>query len=346
MNAALTNSTVLTPAQLERAKTREQRAEDIVYTVNHAISCGITDILIQPWASNWLRTNLDNNTLPKWMGPLERFMHTHDDHCHDGPGGHAKPAAAPVADKGKFWKDFAHNSQDWFVGEALGDVGGVVGTIAVQRYFPSLMAGIRTVIEPLAGWAFRGGAVRDAKNWGARHGYAEDSAETKAKAAELYEHEVSHLPQAVMWNLFSVPINIGVQYLLVRNRLSKEHGPAEFNQMWKQDNLWKKEVYNIGLSKAFGSVVSNGMLLGGRAVAPAAFGKMDGWTGKHIVMPATKLISKLGGVSEKEVEDALAKQEKQRAEREGDAKPTTRVEKDQLVASRVAQPEQAHGLSA
>lgn len=332
MQATLTNTTALTPAQLERAKTREQRAEDIVYTVNHAISCGITDIFIQPWASSLLRTHLDKGTLPAWLGGLQRFMHTHDEHgCT--PGAHPHPQGATVEhhhDKESFWKGFLHNSKDWFVGEALGDVGGVAGTIAVQRMFPSLMSAIRTLVEPLAGWAFRGGAIRDAKHWATRHGYAEDAPETKAKAAELYEHEVSHLPQAVMWNIFSVPINIGVQYLLTRNRIIKTSGMDEFNR------VKGKEAFNITLSKGFGSVVSNGLLLGGRAVAPSAFRKMDGWTSKHIVVPTTKAISALGGVDSKEVDRALEKQEQKRNEMEGDGKPTTRVADVQAEPARLA----------
>lgn len=291
---ALLSTTALTPREMERNKTREQRAQDVVYTLNHAISCGLTDIFIQPAAYSWLRTALQNDTAPRWLSNLRKYMHGHDEHgghTH-GPGcGHAGHDVSPTpAETGKpkagYWKQFRHNSAEWLVGEAVGDVGGVIGTVIIQRMFPGLMQGIRRIVEPFTGWAFRWGAERGANNWAHRQGFAKDSAETQAKKHELYEHEMSHLPQAIMWNVIAVPLNIWVQYA-------------------RSPKKGRVELFDITASKTFGSLVSNGMLLGGRAAMPDAFGKWDDWSSSKIVMPATKLLGRLGGVDDKTVERSL-----------------------------------------
>ena len=61
----------------ERQKTREQRAEDIAYTINHSIYCTLTDFINPPInavTDNWLR----------WLIPGCGHDHSGDAKGHDG----------------------------------------------------------------------------------------------------------------------------------------------------------------------------------------------------------------------------------------------------------------------
>lgn len=51
--AQLNSTTVLTPREREQRKSAQQRAEDVIYTLNHAITClSLTDFLIAPFFSS------------------------------------------------------------------------------------------------------------------------------------------------------------------------------------------------------------------------------------------------------------------------------------------------------
>lgn len=271
----ITRATVLqaplfSPSELESQKTKQQRAEDIAYTINHAISCGVTDLFIQPYAGAWLQTAAEKGTLPSWLHWTTKIVESHDDHDHGHEHEHA----------GGFW----HNAKHWFVGEAAGDLGAVPLTILMQRQFPGLMHGIRLMLEPVMGGMFKGGANRAAASWALRHGLNADAPEAKAKAEQIYEHEMSHLPQALMWNVFSFPINIAAQ------RLSGS----------------KASLGTMIAGKTFGAVVSNTMLIGGRAVVPEAAHKWDRWSSKNLIIPSANAVGGLLGIDKATMEKAAS----------------------------------------
>lgn len=379
--AQFMSSTALTPAQYERSKTRQQKAEDIAYTINHALSCGLTDVFIQgpisdqvsKWSArdNWLgrfcrwadqffekHDHAHNHThnepsrpdpmpvtveaskkTPWWrrtqywvvdlfkgspamkdvLGPRDhtskprasklRTINPHIEpdppHVHEAPkipkkepntnysiGGHIHgPGCGHVSGAGGYRAGSGgnvahphqHGLRDWMVGEAFGDFAAVPLTIGVQRLFPGFMHGIRRVLEPITGWAFRAGAERDARAWARQHSFAIDGPEATAKAHDLYEHELSHLPQAVMWNVFSIPTNLMVQKHLMKSSYS-----------WPQ----------LLVGKTFGSMVSNGMLIGARAISPDTMHGIDRWNSKHIIVPTAKKIGKALGYDTQTMEDA------------------------------------------
>jgi hypothetical protein len=250
----------LTFRERERQKTENQRAEDVAYTINHALSCGTTDVVLQPLIAATFGVNVGCDA-------------GHHDHAHS----HAKPKLT--------LKSFAHEAGHYFKGEIIGDFVAVPLTIAVQRLFPNFMHGLRTIFEPLLGWAFRGGANRTARHWGAEHGLAADDAQVKAHADAIYEHEVSHLPQAVVWNMFAYPIGAVAQKM-------GGHGRS-YPEIFK--------------SKLVGAVVSNGLLIGGRMIAPGAAQKWDAMTSDTIFLPASKTLGKVFGVDEEAIERAAKK---------------------------------------
>lgn len=233
-------------AQLaEQAKSGQDRAEDIAYTINHALSCGTTDVVLQPIISAAFGVNVGCN---------------HPEHHHP---------------KQKLTlKTFAHEAGHYFKGEIIGDMAAVPMTIAVQRTLPNMMNGIRKLCEPVFGWAFRAGATRNAQRWGKDQGLTADAPEVKAHAEASYQHEVSHLPQAVVWNMFAYPIGAVAQKM-------GGHGRS-YGEIFK--------------SKLVGGVVSNSLLIGGRMLAPDAAQKWDRVMGENVFSPVSKTVASILGV--------------------------------------------------
>ncbi len=295
----------------EQAKDKQQRAEDVAYTINHALSCGTTDVLLQPIIAAVFDKNIgcadpshaDHNGKHhdghghghEHHGPGHEHHgpgHEHHGpgHEHHGPGHeHHGPAhKTPHPAKPKLTlKAFAHTAGHYLEGEVIGDVAAVPLTIGVQRFFPNFMHGIRKLTEPLFGWAFRAGANRTARHWAQEQGLANSAPEVKAHAEEIYQHEISHLPQAVVWNMFAYPIGAVAQ--LKRSGYDLDHLPR------------------ILKSKLVGALVSNSILIGGRMIAPGAAQKWDAAMGERVLLPVGKKVGKLFGVDEKTMELAANK---------------------------------------
>ncbi len=234
---------------VESQKTRDERAADIAYTINHAISCLTTDVFVAPSIS------------AAFSGSTSKLG----------------------------WKHYIHEAGHYFQGEVAGDFLAVPLTVGVQRLFPNFMEGMSKFLEPIAAPFFRGGAKHAAEHWGKKHGLAADNQEVVDRAERIYNHEIKHLPQAAMWNVFSFPIGVVVQYMLPEH--DHDHGHAH------EKNIWKI----VGL-KAIGALISNGMLLGGRALAPDIAEKFDKLDSKFVIKPTTKAVGKLFGVNDQDIE--------------------------------------------
>lgn len=280
--AALMGSTALSPRELERSKNQTEKASEWAYTMNHALSCGATDVFIQPFVGKWVSDAMHHGTMPKGLHWLPNIFEKHDHgHSHDhghkhGPGcGHDHHHSPSLG----------NNLSHWITGEIAGDVGAVPLTVAVQRFFPGFMSSLRHMLEPFAGGLFRRGANRDALRWANDQTTPVDAEQITAKAQELYEYEMSHLPQAVVWNAFSIPINL-------------------FAQRLTHSNLSYREM---AVGKIFGAAVSNTMLIGGRAMAPDTFHRWDQWNSRNIVVPTTKFVGRVFGADTSQV-DEIARQ--------------------------------------
>jgi hypothetical protein len=298
----MTQPELLSAEEREKVKTKEQRAEDVAYVINHAISCATTDTFIQPPIGAWVQTSEENNTLPKWLSWVKNIFESHEHHGGDACNhpGHTHPhmhGAAPSR--------FRDNAMHWLRGEIIGDAGAAPLTIFVQRHAPNFMHGLRRLMEPVAGKMFHRGAERGARDWAISQGLNPDGPEAKAREKELYEHEMSHLSLAVVWNAFSVPINLAVQ------KLSGS----------------KASLSVMAMGKVFGSLVSNTMLIGGRALTPDTFGKLDKFNSTHVVLPVTKVVGKAFGIDSSTVDKLADDKDQQKAwagrvERNEDAQPT------------------------
>lgn len=267
----------LTPREMEHEKTRFEKAQDVAYTMNHALSCGFTDIVTSPLISGLFGVSLG------CLGHTHADGHHHHDHHHPT---HEEPSSLVAKIKnalswkniqqraGQFsWKEYRKEAVHYFKGEIIGDFVAVPLTIGVQRLFPGFMQWLNKLCEPLAAPFFRRGAKHAAEHWGARRGLAEDSGEVEQRAAKIYHHEMSHLSQAVMWNMFAFPAGMIAQ------------------KMGGHDVGWGK----IFLAKLSGAIVSNAMLLGGRAMAPETAERIDRFNSRHFIEPVTGGVMRLLG---------------------------------------------------
>lgn len=268
----------------EKPKKPTPLAEDVAYTVNHALACTATDIL-NPYIGNLTQ---------RYLGKRVNVGCNHD---------HAAPEAAPLRNKGSGKGMFTDlidkesakeqgsykrlrsvdlcehgipvppppsNLKHWWVGEVVGDFGAVPVTVAAQRLLPGLMDSIRTLAEPVLGPLFRIGAKRSARIWAEHNNVEIGSKEYKQHEQETYAREMRHLPQAFMWTASSVALNIGAQ------RLSGNKG----------------ELTHLLAGKAVGAATSAAAVLGFRSFAPHQAYKWDQFTSEHIFKPTAHVVKK------------------------------------------------------
>jgi hypothetical protein len=245
----------------------DKQAQDIAYTINHALACTATDF-IDPYFGNLTQRFLGKRFSVGCGNPEHR--HAHGEHDHHPHGHHH------------------HDShlKQWWLGEVVGDFGAVPVTIFLQRNFPSLMRSIGTGMESLLGGFFRRGAEKSTRRW-AKKNHIDTSDPVYAEHREkIYRYEIDHLPQALVWTVSSIALNLTTQ------RLTGNHAP-----------LWQ-----LTTGKAVGASISAGLVVGARGLAPATAHRWDQLTSETIFLPATKAVGSLFGVGENAV-DMLAKEE-------------------------------------
>lgn len=147
--------------------------------------------------------------------------------------------------------------------EIIGDFGSVPVTIAMQRFFPGVMSGLSNLAEPLFHNAFMKGAKRDTAVWAAKHGYSDDSNEYKHRIEKIYNYEVEHISQALMWTGSSIVLNVMAQ------RALKNPSP----------------ISHIAAGKIGGALLTGGITVGGRMLFPRKAEALDKYTSEKILMP-------------------------------------------------------------
>ncbi len=298
---------------LEKRKTPEGRAEDIAYTINHAIVCAATDI-IDPFFASFMQEKFNTGAHLSWCNKTHDHSHEHDthkshshddssphshdahdhhdhshhhehkhdshDHQHGASCGHdiSEDSKQPV--KKRAWASLKH----WAIGEAIGDLGAVPITIAAQRYAPGMMSSIGHSIEHVVGNDYRSSAKKASRKWAEKQGIDFDDERVKERENDIYNHEIDHFGQVGVWTASSVGLNIGSQKLLTGNKLPMK---------------------TMLLYKTLGAAQTAGILMAGRAQLPEQFHNFDRWTTKNIYLPTTKLI----GLDSDAVENVIQKHE-------------------------------------
>ncbi len=284
----------LTPAEREKRKTADQRAEDIAYTINHSLYCTLTDFLNPPInaaTDGWLR----------WLIPG-----CGHDHSKDGTNCHHEHGTSCTHDHhhppltGTRWNRVKQATKQSFSkerfiqyakGEFIGDFGAVPLTIGVQRYFPNVMKGIRKLTEPLMRPIFRYGIERSSKGWAQRNDVDTESQEYRDHVQTVYEHEMGHFPQAVVWTGFSLGLNVG--YQMHADKCT--HIPFMNKLALKSTSVLS------------GVLVTAGMVVAARAFVPHKMRELDKWTSHNVILPATKTVGKVFGVKEDDVNRMVEK---------------------------------------
>lgn len=237
-------------------------AEDIAYTINHTIACTLTDF-IDPFIGTATQKMLGKRV------SLHGGGHGEDGHSH----GHSH-------------KQGGLNYT--FAGELAGDFASVPVTIAFQRYAPGVMQKLEKTLEKVAGGMFRKTALHTARKEAQAFGGSVEAKAVEARAEELYQHEVKHLPLAAIWTASSIALNIGTQKLL---------GNAA-------------PLTHIAAGKGAGILFSSGLTVGLRALVPGKAQAWDRFSSEKLYLPATKKIGKLFGISGEHVDRMAEKQEK------------------------------------
>ena len=294
---------VLSPEEYERRKTKEQQAEDIAYTINHSLYCTLTDFLNPPInaaTDGYLRRLFPgcghdhsqdggHHHHHHDHGPnCSHDHHHHHDHHHPDPNmsrwERVKLASKNAFSKERFWA--------YAKGEFIGDFGAVPLTIGIQRGFPNFMHGLRKLCEPIAKPIFKLGVERDSKNW-AKENHVEVGSEAyNDRKQQVYEYEMSHFPQAVVWTGFSFGLNTAYQ-------VHTDKTPMPLGEKWA---LKSSSVLS-------GILVTAGMVVAARAFMPYRMHDFDSWMGRNAIMPTTKGVAKMFGVKEEDVDRMAAKHE-------------------------------------
>lgn len=209
---------------------------------------------------------------------LTIFPHSHD-HSHDHGHDHHHH------DEPSFWGGLHH----WVIGEAIGDIGAVPVTLAMQHYTPWAMKGIQNVTEPVLGPLFQWSANRYARKWAYEQGMDDHAPEAREKAAEMYQHEVEHLPHAFVWTGAAAGLNVFSQKYITRS---------------------KATIDSMVLGKSLGSIGTLITVLGLRSMFPRKVEELDEWNTKNIAEPATRWVTRKLGIDDEVVERVL-EEEKQ-----------------------------------
>lgn len=264
----------------------ERRAEDVAYTINHAFACTATD-LAGPFIGDWTQ---------KYLGSRVNVG------CgHDHTNGHLFTALkpkdagasnykryAPVFKPGPGGHEQSGHLGHWLIGEAIGDFGAVPITVALTRHAPGFMNLLRRGMETVLGPLFHRGAKKAAQSWAKVNAVAPDSQAAKAREEEIYQYEIRHLPQAAVWTVSSIAINVGTQ------KLTGNTGPLS--------HLIAGKLTGAGLSAA--------VVVAGRSFFPATAHRWDNAAAQNLFIPATKAVSGVFGIDSSAVERMRKTQEK------------------------------------
>jgi hypothetical protein len=250
----------------ETEKSEIAKGEDWIYMLNHAFACITTDVLNTPFEI--LTKNLLGQEISISQCPA----------CQTGD--HQEGAF------GIRHNNIVFDTGRWIVAENIGDIGGIIPTLMLQRHAPQVMNGIGQALTYVMGDAFRFGAEHSANGWAARMGLDKNSPEVEARADEIYKHEIKHISQAFVWGAFSTAITVGTL---------KAMGDESPTQAILAAKL-------VGMSTSFFG------LLGARAAFPDAAQQWDRWASEHIATPLTQIIGGAFGVEKSTIDKVISNQ--------------------------------------
>jgi len=161
--------------------------------------------------------------------------------------------------------------------EVIGDFGAIPLTVGMQRLFPSVMEGAKKILEPVFSETFRKSAEKEGKIWAVRHGYSIDSQKYKDRVDRIYNYELNHLPQALMWTVSSIALNIS-------------------SQKWLGNIA---PISHIFAGKIGGAALTSAIAIGGRSLFPYKAEKWDKFVSEKLLLPVEEKTEEILGLEEK-----------------------------------------------
>jgi hypothetical protein len=297
---------------------REQ-AQDIAYTINHALACTFVDWIGVPvmveiqkafGSKKPISVGCSNPFHDHGPGGHDHHKHAHHDHHH-----HDKPHVhGPNCKHHHVEHDHHHNHRDpkldrvhrarlglmFSASEIIGDFAGVIPTVLMQRFTPGIMDATRPVLRATLGPMFHYGAERSTNRWAHEHGVAHDAPEYQQHLNEIYEHEIHHLPQAAWWTGWATAFNLGSQNFFYDLFTSKE-----ICERFPVGSLKERAIAKVG-----GASFSIAVVLGTRAFFPETARNWTDWSEKNLVTPLTKVVGSTIGIDADTVDKAVAEKRK------------------------------------
>jgi len=290
----------------QKEKHDQQQAKDIAYTINHALACTAVDWLGQTPAMIAIQKafGIRNPTHIGCSNPFHKHEdgsscghhHHGHDHHHHGHDHHHHDTGMSASEKALHAKHVTALARMYTASEIIGDFGGVIPTVLMQRYTPWAMDGIRPVLRATLGPVFHWGAEQSTKKWARQQGIEAGSNEYKEHLNDIYEHEMHHLPQAAWWTVWSSAFNVGLQKPFYRYMAT-----PQIRHEFPLGNLRQ-----LILTKLGGASLSIGLVLGTRAIFPETAHRFTNWTEENFVTPTTKVVTRTLGFDDKAVDEAIA----------------------------------------
>lgn len=271
------------PDMDKRSARRQKRlaaAVDFAYTLNHAIVCTATDPITDIPIGVAVQKILDKNA-----GGTEK-MSLKDFNIKNIGGGLKETFTDKTA------------LIQWAAGELGGDFGAVPAVVALRHLAPGVVNGIRSALSPIATPIFKRSSDRAAKKEFAAQGMDVNSPECQARAKEIFDMEMEHLPNAALWTVLSPAINITVQKGLLPKSLRNDSPTS-----------------HLVAGKAIGSTVTSSLTVGLRNLNPKAAQKWDDTVTEKVAMPVLNVVSRLFGVDKDELEAGVKEMHERNAGR-------------------------------
>jgi hypothetical protein len=250
-------------------------AEDVAYTLNHSLYCIFSDFI------NPVIGAATDNKL-SWMFPGCGQNHVHGAGCsHKPPIDPSLSRLEKVKLEAKYMVS-SDKLKHYFQGEFLGDLAAVPLTVGVQYLFPDFMRGLEKLAEPVVRPVIANSAARAARTYAKEHGIAEGSESYEAHKQKVYDYELRHFPQAMVWTASSFGLNTAYQVMVDKTPM-----PLENKMLIK------------GASVLSGVLMTAAAVSGARTLMPNRMEAVDGWTherlDKYVLNPAHHLVHTVFG---------------------------------------------------
>jgi hypothetical protein len=269
---------------LSTEKKRLEVAADFAYTLNHAIVCTLTDVV----------TDIPIGILVQnLLGKPEGEALSWSDFRLSKIGKEMKDIFT-----GKHPEELVQ----WAAGEVGGDFGAVGVVTAINRFAPRAVDVIRKMAAPIASPIFKRSTSRAARKEFMAQGFDPNSPECTARAQEMFNVEMRHLPNALLWTVFSPIINLSVQ-----KGLLKTIHRGDWDETGKIRGKWENtsKLSHLALAKGIGATITSGLTLGIRNMSPKSMQKWDDKIASQVAGPIIERVSHLFGVDKEELKQHL-----------------------------------------